>query len=139
MPLLRLSEKHYAQVRSNFCASNQKFKLIWTYQLNRYCMGIIFFIPLTLIAFCESTFDKRKHVWMETWFRGDDEGSQESPEDRNPKVTDPNCEGLEISKVPFEELIKVFPKTDQVGILLIFGGLQTIITKFTYSRAKHVF
>ena len=82
-------------------------------------MGIIFIIPLTLIAFYESTFDKRKHVWMESWFGGDDEGSKDCPENRDPKVDDPNCEGLEISKVPFDELIKVFPKTDQVGNLCV--------------------
>lgn len=77
-------------------------------------MGILFFIPLTLIAFYESTFDKRKHAWMENWFRGDDEATQDCPENRDPEVNDPNCEGLKISKVPFEELIKAFPKMGQV-------------------------
>jgi len=75
-------------------------------------MGILFFIPLTLIAFYEST-SKRKYVWMENWFRGDDEAPQDCPENRDPEVNDPNCEGLVISKVPFEELIKEFPKIDQ--------------------------
>lgn len=109
---------------------------LWTYQLNRFCMGIIFFIPLALIAFYESTFDKRKHTWMETWFRGDDEGSEDSPENRNPEVNDPHCEGLQISKVPFEELIKVFPRTDQVEIPFVFEGSQMVIDKFVYSPLK---
>lgn len=83
-------------------------------------MGFIFFIPLTLIAFRESTLDK-KNAWMENWFRGDDEGSQDRPENRNPQVDDPHCEGLVISKVPFEELIKAFPKTDKVNLFFPFG------------------
>ena len=77
-------------------------------------MGTLFFIPLTLIAFYESTFNKRKYVWMENWFRGDDEAAEDCPENRDPEVNDPNCEGLVISKVPFEELIKAFPKIDHV-------------------------
>ena len=83
-------------------------------------MGILFFIPLTLITFYESTFDKRKYVWMENWFRGDDEAPQDCPENRDPEVDDPNCEGLKISKMPFEELIKAFPKIDQVAFLCLF-------------------
>ncbi|KAF9481831.1 calcium activated cation channel [Pholiota conissans] len=93
-PLVRLSEKHYAK-------------------LNRYVMGTIFFFPLVFIAFFESTFDRQKHTWMDTWFRGNDEGEEDSPVARNPEVDDPNCPELEISKVPFEELIKVFPNTTQ--------------------------
>jgi hypothetical protein len=88
-------------------------------------MGILFFIPLTLIAFNESTFvDKRKYIWMENWFRGEDEAPQDCPENRNPEVNDPNCEGLGISKVPFEELIKAFPKIDQVSLLFIFNTIR---------------
>ena len=82
-------------------------------------MGILFFIPLTLIAFYESTFNKRKYVWMEHWFRGDDEAAQDCFENRDPEVNDPNCEGLLISKVPFEELIKGFPKVDQVKLVFV--------------------
>jgi len=81
-------------------------------------MSLIFFIPLTFIAFYESTFDVRKHAWMENWFRGNDEGSADSPENRDPVVDDPTCEGLKISKVPFSELIKVFPNTAQVILLV---------------------
>lgn len=93
VPLLRISKARYAQ-------------------LNRYCLGFIFFIPLTLIAFHETAYDK-KYIWMENWFRGSDEGSQDCLENRDPQVHDPHCEGLVISKVPFEELIKAFPKTDK--------------------------
>ena len=100
-------------------------------------MGIIFFIPLALIAFFESTFDKQGHAWIETWFRGEYEGSEDRPENRNPQVNDPNREGLEISKVPFEELIKVFPNTGQVGFPFVLSS-QMVINKFICSRVKRL-
>ena len=85
-------------------------------------MGILFFIPLTFISFYESTSEKRKRAWMGDWFRGDDEAAQDDcPENRDPEVDDPNCEGMKISKVPFEELIKSFPKVDQVSARLIIS------------------
>ncbi|PPQ66580.1 hypothetical protein CVT26_009480 [Gymnopilus dilepis] len=94
-PILRLSDKHYAT-------------------LNRYIMSVIFFLPLCSIAIFESLFNRRKNSWLETWFRGDDEGEEDSPANRNPIVNDPNCPGLQISKVSFEDLVKVFPNTAQV-------------------------
>ena len=94
-PVLRLSTKNYAT-------------------LNRWVMGIIFFIPLVLIASFESIFDKRKHTWMDNWFRGNDEGVEDTPECKDPSVEDPQCIGLQISKVPFAELIQVFPNTSLV-------------------------
>ena len=81
-------------------------------------MGFLFFIPLATIAVYESTFDSRKHRWMNNWFRGDDEGAADFPEVRNPKVDDDAVPGQEISRVPFEELIKVFPQTTQVRVLI---------------------
>lgn len=58
----------------------------------------------------------KPNSWMNNWFRGDDEGASDSPANRNPTVDDPNCQGMEISKVPFEELIKVFPNTQMVDL-----------------------
>jgi len=106
-PVIRLNEKHYAK-------------------LNRYVMGFIFLIPLAMIAFSELTFDKRKHTWMENWFTGNDEGEQDSPANRNPVVDDPNCVGLQISRVPFEELIKVFPNTAQSSEATILKEIDDI-------------
>ncbi|PPQ64620.1 hypothetical protein CVT24_008357 [Panaeolus cyanescens] len=106
-PNLRLSEKNYAKV-------------------NRWVMSIVFFVPLCIIALCESTFDSRRHVWMESWFRGDNEGEQDSPASRNPIVDDPTCQGLEISRVPFEELIKVFPNTGQSMETTIINEIQDV-------------
>lgn len=95
VPVMKLSPKHYAT-------------------LNRWVMGILFFIPLVLIASFESVFDRRRHTWMKNWFRGNDEGVEDTPEYRDPVADDPRCAGLEISKVPFSELIKVFPNTSVV-------------------------
>jgi hypothetical protein len=82
-------------------------------------MGTVFFIPLSIIAFYESTFDSRKHAWMKNWLRGNDEGAEDSLENRNP-VVDDEGEGLKISKVPFSELIKAFPNMQQVSFFFYF-------------------
>jgi hypothetical protein len=102
-------------------------------------MGLIFFIPLTSIAFYESTFDTRKHTWMESWFRGKDEGPEDSPENRDPIVDDPTCEGLEISKVPFSELIQVFPNTTQVIFFTVGVKMHLKLNVYLFSRAKQRF
>lgn len=109
-PHWRLSKKHYAV-------------------LNRFVMGTIFFLPLMAIAFFESTFDTRKHAWMESWFRGDDEGDEDRPENRDPTTDDPDCPGLEISKVPFEELIKVFPNIQQSSEAIILQEIDDLKKK----------
>jgi len=106
-------------------------------QLNRYCMGILFFIPLTVIALYESTSDKHKYVWMGgDWFRGDDEAPEDCPENRDPEVNDLNCEGLKINKVPFEELIKGFPKVDQSSEEVIMAKLRNIENKLDVMMEK---
>jgi hypothetical protein len=80
-------------------------------------MSFIFFIPLTVIALYESTTSTfSRNQWRESWFRGDDEAGQDTPENRNPDVDDPNCEGMEICKVKFEELVAVFPNTAEVNV-----------------------
>ncbi|KAJ7686075.1 calcium activated cation channel [Mycena rosella] len=78
-------------------------------KLNRFVMLLIFFVPLTMIAFYESVMDTNKHVWMKRWLRGDDEGEDDQPEYRDPEVDDER----KISRVPFDELIKAFPNTNQ--------------------------
>ena len=87
-------------------------------------MSVIFFLPLCSIAIFESLFNRRKNSWLETWFRGDDEGEEDSPANRNPIVNDPNCPGLQISKVSFEDLVKVFPNTAQVTRFLRFAVVK---------------
>jgi len=97
-------------------------------------MGILFFIPLSVIAFYESMFDTRKHTWMNNWFRGNDEGEADSPTNRNPIVDDPQCHGLVISRVPFEELIQVFPNTAQVWTTYFGDILLTTVSCSSHQR-----
>lgn len=97
-------------------------------------MSVLFFIPLTFIAFFESTVGKEQNAWVNNWLRGDDEGAADYPEVRDPDVNDDDA-GRKISKVPYDELVKMFPDTTQVCvcILLKFSPLTMI-----YSRAKLV-
>ncbi|KAJ7639099.1 hypothetical protein FB45DRAFT_904700 [Roridomyces roridus] len=78
-------------------------------KLNRVVMGFVFFIPLVTIAFYEAVADTDKHMWVRRWLSFD-EAPEDRPEDRDPEVQE---EGRVISKVPFEELVKKFPNTNQ--------------------------
>lgn len=91
-------------------------------QLNRIVMRFVFFIPLAMIALFESTVgNDQKQTWMKNWLRGNDEGAEDYPESRDPEVDDDE-DGLKISKVPFSELVKVFPNTAQVRHSCPFRG-----------------
>ncbi|KAF8639757.1 hypothetical protein AX17_001019 [Amanita inopinata Kibby_2008] len=106
-------------------------------KLNRYVMTFIFFIPLSILALYESSRETKRGTWVETWLLGD-EGDEDSPEIRNPEVNDPACNGKKISKVPFEELIKVFPNTKQssdVTILKEIGEIKEYLIALT--RDQH--
>lgn len=77
-------------------------------------MRAVFFLPLTIIALYESTLQTDKQRWMKEWLHSNDEGADDYPESRDPDVDDSD-NPLKISKVPFTELIKVFPNTAQVS------------------------
>lgn len=77
-------------------------------------MSFIFFIPLSIISVFETSRETKRESWMEQWLLGHENGEEDSPQIRNPEVDDPTCPGKQISRVPFEELIKVFPNTQQV-------------------------
>ncbi|KDQ29508.1 hypothetical protein PLEOSDRAFT_1103521 [Pleurotus ostreatus PC15] len=102
--------------------------------LNRVVMSTIFIIPLTCIALYESTRDSNKGHWVDNWFRGDNEGSQDSPSNRDPTVNDDN--GLQISKVPFTELIKVFPVVTQSSESAVVGQIQEVKQQLAALMAK---
>ncbi|KAJ7368610.1 hypothetical protein DFH08DRAFT_831810 [Mycena albidolilacea] len=85
-------------------------------KLNRVVMGVVFVVPLSLIAFYESVLRSggSKHAWMKRWLSGNDEGEDDRPENRDPEVEDDgHGGGRVISKVRFEELVKAFPNTNQ--------------------------
>lgn len=79
-------------------------------KLNRTVMSILFCFPLMVIALYESTTLSNKNTWMKDWLVGPEAVDDESPEARDPQVDDE--EGF-ISKVAFDDLIKVFPNTRQ--------------------------
>jgi len=68
-----------------------------------------------MIAFYEASF-RTENAWVKNWVRGFDD-IEEGSQIRDPNVADDECHGFQISKVPFEELVKVFPDTQQVGDL----------------------
>jgi hypothetical protein len=93
-------------------------------QLNRVVMGIVFFIPLSIIAVYESVFKPGCKTWISRWLRGIDEGDPDVPENRDPVMDSDNVaegEGLVISRVKFSELVSVFPNVQQVSYSLLFG------------------
>jgi len=87
-------------------------------QLNRYVMSVIFFVPLCCIALYETTLQTPQNNWMKNWLLNRDQADSsieaESATSRNPQVDGEDAaNGLEISRVPFAELVKVFPNTHQ--------------------------
>ncbi|KAG2060138.1 hypothetical protein BDR06DRAFT_948194 [Suillus hirtellus] len=81
-------------------------------KLNRDIMSIIFFVPLTFIALFETSIMKKS--WMTSWLGQDDEVDTENPDLLDPVVEGLDADnGLEISKIPFDELVKRFPNTEQ--------------------------
>lgn len=76
-------------------------------------MGTIFFIPLSVIALYESSVEHSRYAWVD-WLRSNDEGEADSPKNRDPQMEEDDDSGLVISRVPFTELVKVFPNTEQV-------------------------
>ncbi|KAF8915320.1 hypothetical protein CPB85DRAFT_1293894 [Mucidula mucida] len=107
IPGLRLSAKNYAN-------------------LNRFIMRFVFLVPLTIIALYESTVSTRPASWVTNWMRGVDEGDENYPHSRDPIVDNVEDHGLEISKVPFTELIKVFPNTAQSSEALILSEISDL-------------
>ena len=76
-------------------------------------MTIVFFIPLSAIAFFEASSVQRS--WMMHWLNGEDEIDLDSPTIIDPVVDGPEAEhGLQISKIPFSDLVRKFPNTAQV-------------------------
>jgi hypothetical protein len=79
-------------------------------------MMTIFLIPLSIIALYESHGDTAKNGWLRGWLHGNDEGEADVTANRDPEVDGE----LQITKVPFDELVKKFPNTTQVGSVAFF-------------------
>ncbi|KAJ3808048.1 hypothetical protein F5876DRAFT_46817 [Lentinula aff. lateritia] len=96
-----------------------------TLTLNRIIMSVLFFVPLTIIAFFETVFQRHENEWMTNWLHGENEGDRSYPAVRDPEVNGADADaGLRISKVPFTELIKVFPNTAQSSEALMLEEIR---------------
>lgn len=79
-------------------------------------MLAFFFIPMIGIGLFEAVFDPNRNIWLKDWVHLTIT-SGDTADARDPKVTGKDAEGgLVISKIPFAELIKVFPKTTMVCV-----------------------
>lgn len=87
------------------------------YVYNRTLMRILFAIPLTCIAVYEAYLDPRHNKLTKAWLEPNEETDEDNPECQNPHVDDED--GMEISKVPFDDLVKAFPNTGIVRDILI--------------------
>ncbi|KIR69162.1 calcium activated cation channel [Cryptococcus bacillisporus CA1873] len=77
--------------------------------LNRHIMTVLFFVPLTFIAFFESQISHSKNRSISAYFN-----EPLTDEEGDPVVEDPTCENDdngEISRTKFEDLTSVFPDT----------------------------
>lgn len=79
-------------------------------------MMIIFFIPLTVVALYEAELDPSKNKWVKDWLSHPDQGFDDVPEHRDPEIDGPEgSNGLKITKVKFDDLVKMFPDTLHVS------------------------
>lgn len=79
-------------------------------------MRVVFFVPLCAILLYESHLDPARNRWVKDWFSSPDEGGEDAPHWRDPEVGGEDAaRGLRISKVPFEELVAMFPDTTHVS------------------------
>ena len=88
-------------------------------------MTVIFCLPLSVIALWESLVENGlgKNKYVATWMSPLDGDEDDNADVRDPKVNDDEQEeddrGMQISKVPFDELTKVFPNATLVRILCL--------------------
>lgn len=78
-------------------------------------MSIIFCVPLMIIALWEAQLSARSSALMSSMSDSVEEGEEDDPSRKDPSTEDED--GMEISKTPFDELVKVFPNTFQVCTL----------------------
>jgi len=89
-------------------------------------MIILFWPIIGLIALFESHLDARKNKYMRSFFgMAQDDGEEDDPAVQNPSVSSEEDGDMEISRVPFDTLVKAFPNSYQVcGWLSAFEPRQ---------------
>ena len=77
-------------------------------------MTVLFFIPMIVIALHESAPWKKN--WLDDFIDGTPLDADDSPAARDPDVDgEDGSNGIVISRVPFSDLVKVFPNTHEVS------------------------
>ncbi|KZT29239.1 hypothetical protein NEOLEDRAFT_1174961 [Neolentinus lepideus HHB14362 ss-1] len=103
------------------CLSRQVYA---TY--NRFVMRVVFIVPLTIIALYESANGSNSR-WVQEWFGPEDDGDDDDPRHQDPEVSTEDAEqGLAISRVKFDELVKAFPNTMQSSETSILREIQEL-------------
>ena len=83
-------------------------------------MTVLFFVPMTVIALYESTSSKNR--WLDDFINGTVLDEDDNPAAKDPDVDEEDARnGVVISKVPFSELVKVFPNIHEVSHI---NGIQ---------------
>lgn len=82
-------------------------------------MLITFWPLLGLIALFERYLDTKKNRYIRSFFTAEDDGEADDPAVQNP--TTDEAGDLQISRVPFEKLVEVFPNTYHVSEHLLVG------------------
>ncbi|KAG8881203.1 hypothetical protein FRB97_009772 [Tulasnella sp. 331] len=78
---------------------------------NRVVMSVVFCVPLMIIALWESQLSARSSALLSHVFDSLEDGEEDDPGRKDPSTE--NEDGMEISRTPFDELIKRFPNTFQ--------------------------
>ncbi|KAH9002252.1 calcium activated cation channel [Lactarius hatsudake] len=93
--------------------------------LNRSVMSVLFFIPMTIIALYESFSPKKR--WLDDFINGAPLQDEDSAVARDPEVGEEDAQsGLVISRVPFSELIKAFPNTQESSEISIIKEIHQV-------------
>jgi hypothetical protein len=83
-------------------------------------MTVLFFVPIAVIALYESTSSKNR--WLDDFINGTALDEDDNPATKDPDVDEEDARnGVVISKVPFSELVKVFPNIHEVSPI---NGIQ---------------
>ncbi|KAH9045267.1 calcium activated cation channel [Lactarius pseudohatsudake] len=93
--------------------------------LNRSVMSVLFFIPMTIIALYESFSPKKR--WLDDFINGPPLEDEDGVVARDPEVGEEDAQsGLVISRVPFSELIKAFPNTQESSETSIIKEIRQV-------------
>jgi hypothetical protein len=72
-------------------------------------MVVLLFPALLFIQVFERYIDTSHHRFMRSFFPSEEDGSEEDPAIQNPVPSPDEVPGMEISRVKFEDIVKVFP------------------------------